>query len=122
MNTISSFFSSIGQALANLFEKIKNFVVKVIKRVINFFQDVVNWVKQLHLNPEEHTPFIVDAEKLKEMIHNAPVVDCGIFTGVYNEQTEEIEHYQEISAEGMDENTKKILSQAKENNPIVVLN
>lgn len=30
MNTISSFLSSIGQALANLFRKIKNFFVKVI--------------------------------------------------------------------------------------------
>ncbi|MCR5545456.1 MAG: hypothetical protein K6F30_03165 [Lachnospiraceae bacterium] len=122
MNTISSFFSSIGQALANLFRKIKNFFVKVIKRALNFFRDVVNWFKQLDLNPENHTPFVTDAKKLKEMIHNAPIVDCGIFEGVYNAQTEEIEHYQEISAEGMDEKTKEILSQAKEDNPIVVLN
>lgn len=119
---IKKVFTEIGAALQKLFDKIKQIVVTIIKGVLQFVRDVVNWFKKLRLNPEEHTPFVVEAEKLKEMIHNAPVVDVGIFEGVYNEETEEIEHYREISAESLDQKTKDILAQATDENPIVVLN
>jgi hypothetical protein len=119
---IQKLFSGIGAALQKLFDKIKQIVVTIIKGVLQFVRDVVNWFKKLRLDPEEHTPFVVEAEKLKEMIHNAPVVDVGIFEGVYNEETEEIEHYREISAESLDMKTREILANANENNPIVVLN
>lgn len=119
---IVEIFNGIGYALQRLFDTIKNIVVTIIQGVISFVRDVVNYFKQLALNPETQTPFIVEGSKLKEMIHNAPVVDVGIFQGVYNEETEEIENYREISAEELDQRTKAVLAKANEENPIVVLN
>lgn len=119
---IQKIFTAIGTALQKLFDKIKQIIVTIIKGVLQFMRDVVNWFIQLRLNPEEQTPFIIDANRLKDMIHDAPVVDVGIFQGVYNEDTDEIEHYREISAESLDQKAKDILAQATDENPIVVLN
>ncbi|MBR6962557.1 MAG: hypothetical protein IKH86_02900 [Prevotella sp.] len=118
---IQKVFTGIGAALQKLFDKIKQIVVTIIKGVLQFLRDVVNWFKKLRLNPEEQTPFIVESERLREMIHNAPVVDVGIFEGVYNEETDEIEHYREISAESLDQKTRSVLANANDENPIVVL-
>lgn len=121
MSAISNLVETIGSALRGLFAAVKNFVVTVVQGVLSFFQDVVNWFKHLRLNPAKQTPFILDAQRLKKMIHEAPVVDVGIFEGVYNEETDEIEHYREIKADQLDDKTKEVLDNATDDNPIVVL-
>lgn len=121
MSFIGNIVSGIGSALRTLFTSIRNFIVTVIHGILNFFKEVVGWFKKLRLNPNKHTPFIADAKRLKQLIHEAPEVNVGIFEGVYNEETEEIEHYREIKADNVDAETKRILSNTTPSNPIVVL-
>ena len=110
---------SIVQTLRNFFRMIGRALKRVVIRFIQFFKHVVTWFKQLSLDPQEDTPFVVDAERMNELLQNAPVVECGIFEGVYNEETNTITHHQLIEAEYLDEQTESILSQS--NNGLVVL-
>lgn len=121
MSLLANIFGGISSALRTLFTAVKNFLVTVIRGILNFFKEVVTWFKNLRLDPNKHTPFVADAKRLKQLIHEAPEVNVGIFEGVYNEETEEIEHYKEIKADKVDAETKKILSNATPDNPIVVL-
>lgn len=54
------------------------------------------------------------------MIKEAPVVDCGIFEAVYNEEKDTIEHMRVVEAEELDDETKNVLSKAEQG--LVVLN
>lgn len=93
MSLLANIFGGISSALRTLFTAVKNFLVTVIRGILNFFKEVVTWFKNLRLDPNKHTPFVADAKRLKQLIHEAPEVNVGIFEGVYNEETEEIEHY-----------------------------
>lgn len=110
---------SIVQTLGNFFRMIGRALKRLVIRFIQFFKHVVTWFKQLSLDPQEDTPFVVDAEKMSELLQDAPVVDCGIFEGVYNEETNTITNHRLIEAEELDEQTERILSQSK--NGMVVL-
>ncbi len=114
-----SIFSSISSALRTFFEYVKHIVRKVIHGVLNFFRHVVGYFKDLHLRRERDTPFIMDSEQLKNMIHNAPVEDVGIFAGVYNEDTNTIEQGQMLQADQLDQKTQEILDKGQ--NGLVVL-
>lgn len=108
IKTLGNFFRLIGRALK-----------KIVLKLIQFFKHVVNWFKQLALDPREDTPFIIDATKMNELIKDAPVVDCGIFEGVLNENTGTITHHRFIETDELDERTEDILSRS--NNGLVVL-
>ncbi len=108
VHTLGNFFRLIGRALKRL-----------VIRFIQFFKHVVSWFKQLSLDPQEDTPFIVDAEKMSELLNDAPVVECGIFEGVYNEETNTITHHRLIESDDIDDQTENILSRS--NNGLVVL-
>lgn len=110
---------SIVQTLGNFFRMIGRALKRLVIRFIQFSKHVVTWFKQLSLNPQEDTPFVVDAERMSELLHDAPVVDCGIFEGVYNEETNTITHHRLIEAEDLDEQTESILSRSE--NGLVVL-
>lgn len=116
-----SIFGTIAGAIRALFTSVKNFILTVIRGILNFFKEVVTWFKNLRLDPNKHTPFVVEGKRLKQLIHEAPEVNVGIFEGVYNEETEEIDHYREIKADQVDKETMDILSRATPDNPIVVL-
>jgi hypothetical protein len=116
--SIKTVASEIWSGIKDLFSSLVEFSVKIIKGVLNFVRDVVDYFKGLLLDPKKQTPFIVNAEVFSQQIKNAPRVDVGIFEGVYNEDTNTITDYREISADELDEQTKKVLSN---NDGIVVL-
>lgn len=99
----------IKQLIIDAFQWLKIIFKRVINGILNFTRDVLNWFRNLQLDPNKHTPFIADKSKLKEMLKTAPVKDVGVFKGVYNEQTDEIEHHELIEADALDSETKNIL-------------
>lgn len=119
MDTILDFIKSA-------FQYIKNLIVKVINRCLNFFNDIVNWFKKIPLIKGKQTPFIAPPETIRKLIKNAPIKNVGIFEeskvgifkGVYDEETNEITHHEYIKADALDEQTKGYLG--KED--LVVLN
>lgn len=115
MGFLNTFFGAIEYVFNYLIETVKKYFVAVL----NFMAHVVNYFKNLNLDPNKQTPFVMDAKKLKEMIHNAPVVNCGVFEAVYNENTEELESYRHISSNQLDAQTRDILS--KDEDGLVVL-
>ena len=117
--------SSIWNWLKNAGAAFWNAVKRLWRAVVNFFENVVLYFKNLVLNITKHIPFLgkrgkLDAlEKLKNEIHNAPVKKVGgIFEGVLNEETGEIEHFQIIESDRLDEQTRNILG----DDDLVVLN
>jgi hypothetical protein len=118
---IFSFISDCAEALRRFFERVVNFVKKIIHRVLNFIKDIVDWFKNQNLKEGEDIPFLIKGDKLKNLIHNAPVVDAGIFKGVYNENSEEIALGEEVCADSLDQKTKEILEKGNENEGLVVL-
>lgn len=114
-----SLVSDIWDGIKRFFSGVVDFIKKVIRGILNFFRDIVAWFKELRLNPKKDTPFIVKADKLKDLIDNAPVVDVGIFMGVYNEETNEITNYEIVVADALDEETSNTINKGKDG--IVVL-
>lgn len=110
-------FDSIIAAIKAAFRYIVNLVRKVIDGILNFATQVVGWLKSLFLNPQKDTPFIADANEFKDMLKTAPRKNVGIFTGVYNEETDEITANRYLEADEVDEKTKEVLGKE----PLVVL-
>lgn len=110
-------FSAIWNWLKNAAKSFWNAVKRLVLSIVNFFKNIVEYFKRLILDPKKHKPFIADMAHLKDMIDKAPVKQCGIFQGVYNEETNEIENYQIIEADQLDATTKETLG----NDPLVVL-
>lgn len=117
--SIKSAIATIWEGIKELFRAAVRFVKKVIKGILNFFKEVVQYFKRLLLNPKTDTPFVIDAKTLKEKIKNAPVENVGIFEGVYREDEDKITDVREVSADELDAKSKDVLSRAKEG--IVVL-
>jgi hypothetical protein len=112
--SIKSSISTIWEGVKELFRSIGRSIKKVVTQLLNFAKLVVQYFKEMYLNPETDTPFIIDAEKLGEQIQNAPRVDVGIFEGVYHADTNSISNYRIIEADQLDDDTKKVMSQAKD--------
>ncbi|MDE6824863.1 MAG: hypothetical protein K2J27_09115 [Duncaniella sp.] len=110
-------FSAIWSFLKNATASFWNAVKRLWRAVVNFFKNVVEYFRKLRLDRNKHKPFIADLTQLKPKIKNAPVRNVGIFEGVYNEETDEIEHAQIIEADRLDDKTKDIL----DNDPLVIL-
>ena len=99
----------IFDALGNLFEFLADIVVNVINGIISMAEHVVGYFKGLKLRKGHDVPFIADETKLSELIHGAPVVDCGIFEGTYNEDTNKIENYRVLEGDELDPKIKETL-------------
>lgn len=110
-------FDYIFDAIGSLFEKIGDLIADFIDGILTLAEYVVDYFKGLKLRPDRDIPFIADEVQLADLIHRAPVKKVGIFEGVYNEDTNEIEHYRAIEADMMDSSLKKVLG----NEPLVVL-
>lgn len=101
---------TILDLIASAIEYVVDFIIEIVDRVISFWGDIVNYFKKLKLSPKVHTPFIADGKKFKEYIKNATVIEgTGIFEGVYNEATNEIENGRYISGNDLDTQTKLAL-------------
>lgn len=114
---VSPYLNGIIEAFKAFMEKVKGIVEKIITKIINFKNQVVDWFRNLPLIKGRHIPFISNKQEFKEMLKNAPVVEVGIFEGVYDEKTDEITDLRYIGAEEYDEKTESLL----ENEDLVVL-
>lgn len=105
--------------IKNAISKVVDFVIRVIEGVLDFVRHVVSYFRNLNLNPNKHTPFIANANspEFKQMLRRAPNKNVGIFKGVYNEETDEIEHSEFVEADALDSQTKNVM----QNEPLVVL-
>ena len=106
-------FDYIIDAISDLFDLIGEVLSVIIDGILSFFDAVVGYFKGLILRKGRDIPFIANQEKLKDIIHQAPVKDVGIFEGTYNEDTDEIENYRMVEADELDSETKKILGDEK---------
>lgn len=106
---VSPYLNAIREAVKAFMEKVKGIVEKIITKIINFKNQVVEWFKNLQLKKGKDVPFISNKQEFREMLHNAPVVDVGLFEGVYDEQTDEITNLRFIGAEEYDQKTKAVL-------------
>lgn len=107
------FFNSIWEWLKGAAQSFWNAIKRFVVAVVNFFSHVLNYFKGLHLQKQRHTPFLADLRKLKSEIKNAPVKNCGIFEGVYDEYTDEIIHSQVVESDSLDAKTREILGNDK---------
>ena len=114
------FFGDIISWIKNAISRLVDFVIKFIDGILDFAKHVVSYFKNLNLNQEEQTPFIANANtpEFKQMLGCAPKKNVGIFQGVYNDQTDEIEHAEYIAADKIDSKTKDVLGRES----LVVLN
>lgn len=83
--------------------------------------DIVAWFKSLNLQAEKDTPFMIDGERVKELIDNAPDLTDSVFAGVYSETSETLKCYKAFRGEAFDKELKDVLAHATSDNPIVVL-
>lgn len=111
-----SFFSSIWDAIKRLLSTVGELIKRIVVSVLNFAKHVVTWFKLLNLNPTKQTPFIIDAKKLEK----APRYNCGIFAGVYDNETESITECEIIEADKLDSKTKSVLGNAGEDGIVVL--
>lgn len=109
----------IWDGIAGIFEMVVDFISLIIDGILEFSRHVVQYFRGLKLRKGRDMPFIANeqSEKFRQMIHQAPVKDAGIFQGTYNEDTNEIENCRSLEADELDEKTKQILG----NEPLVVL-
>lgn len=95
----------------DFFDFIGDAIEIIVVGVLSFFEDVVNWFKGKFLNPQVDVPVVMDLNKVPELkakIKNAPNKNCGIFEGVYNQQTDALEG-RYVGADSLDQQTRDVL-------------
>ncbi len=107
----------------NAIEQLSNCSVSIKKRNVEGFLDfrkhVVSWFKMLNLNPATQTPFIIDVNDLSSMMPSLSKINCGLFLGVYDDESKTIIKSEIIQADEFDSNTKSVLENSDDG--IVVL-
>ena len=111
-------FDYIIDAISDLFDLIGEVISYIIDGVLSLWNHVTAYFKGLKLRKGRDIPFIANQEKLKDIIHQAPVKNVGIFEGTYNEDTDKIENYRMVEADELDPQLKNVLGKEK----LVVLN
>lgn len=99
----------VFNAIIGFLNFVKGLVKTIIRGILNFAKDVVNYFKNLNLTQGKDIPFIAQGEQFKELIKNAPNKNVGIFEGVYNEVEDEITEAQYIGADQVDQQTRNVL-------------
>ena len=82
---------------------------KVINGILDFTKEVVGYFRNLNLKLQVHVPFVANLDSFKQELKNAPVKKVGIFQGVFNEQTNEFEHINQVEADSLDQKTREVL-------------
>lgn len=77
------------------------------------FPDCIGWFKNVNLNPETDTPFMMRDAKLKEMLAGIELSEpiakpCAVMLAVYNKQTDEVSFAQIIQCDQLDEETAEV--------------
>lgn len=112
-------FSSVLSLIKNAVGSIIRLIQRFIHGVLSFYTHIVDWFKKYNLQAGRDIPFVVENHKVKDLLDVAPKHSCGVFKGVYNEETDSITHHEFIGAEKLDEETKSVLNKSTEG--IVVL-
>lgn len=120
----------IWKAICDGAKAIWNAAVKIVKAVINFAADCLNWLRD-HIDrlliKDSTPPVLVDWDKL---IANAPEKDVGLFkkelgmqqgkrnvgVGFFNRDTRTLEHVKNVSG-----NTVQGIDELLEGEPLVIL-
>ena len=97
------------------------FITVIIDTMISFYSEVVEYFKSLRLEQGVHIPFIFGEDSpiasqlsgLRTDTHEGP----GVYEGVFNEKTEQLDSLRWVEGTGMDEET----SNAIKNKDILVL-
>ena len=86
--------------------------------------DIVDWIKGLELNPKKQTPFIVQGTRLHEIISsfNKDSLETSVFVGIYNEDSDEMTNGKLLVGKAFDKRLSDVLSNATNDNPIIVIN
>lgn len=111
------FFSALWQGVVNFAKRLWNAIKRIFVAIVRLFREVVDYFKRMILDPQKDKPFIGKLDQLKEAIKNAPTKDAGIFRGVYNEATDEIEKFDIVEAKEIDAETSNLMG----NDALVVL-
>lgn len=83
---------------------------KLINRLIDFLQDVLNWFRVQNLDPRKDTPFVMQVDdEMRRKLGQAPRRNVGLFKGVYDERTDTITGDEIDSTEGFDSKTREVL-------------
>lgn len=109
--------NTVIEWIENAFRFLRDIWSEIIEGVVSFFRHVVGWFRELMLDKKKHVPFVGKMDEFKSALKNAPVKNAGIFEGVYNEETDEIEHIRYLDADDLDDQTKNIIG----DQPLVVL-
>lgn len=93
---------------------LRDWIVELIQGVIDFLTHVVAWFKSLRLDKQKDIPFIMKGEKFREMLHQAPRKNVGLFEANYDEQADELTANRWIEADGLDSETREALDQSED--------
>ncbi len=109
----------IFDALDSFFEFVGEIISWIIDGIISLFEHIVDYFKGLNLRKNRDIPFIANEnhEKIRQLIKQAPQKNVGIFEATYNEDTDEIENYRIIEADGLGDDVRNLL----QDEPLVVL-
>ena len=101
------------EKLTDFFDFIGEIIAIIIDGVITLFDHVKCYFRGLNLRRGRDIPFIADENKIADLIHNAPVKDCGIFEATFNEDTQKIENYRLLEADALDDDIRECLGDEK---------
>lgn len=106
---------AIWEAIEGIFNAIKNLVIKFINGILNFAKNVLGFFRGLKLKQGRDVPFLANANspEFKAMLKQAPKKSVGIFQGTFNEETDEIDHYEYVQADSLDEQTRNVMGDEK---------
>ena len=96
------------ELIVKAFEWIREKIRQVVKSIFNFALDCVAWFQGIRLRNSD-VVFVADANKFADMLGQAPVRDCGIFEGVFDQQTGEITVQRYVASDDVDDETRKTM-------------
>ena len=125
--SVIGFLREVAEALWSGVKAIWNAAVKIVKAIVDFFADCVNWLSdwadRLFITKDSpQKPIMVDWNKLME---EARTEDVGIFNkqkrnigvGFFNTQTKQVEHMKNITADKVSDVDEQL-----KGDPLVILN
>lgn len=93
---------------------LRDWICELIQGVIDFLTHVVSWFRSLRLDKKKDIPFIMKGEKFREMLHQAPKKNVGLFEANYDEQADEITANRWLEADGVDAKTRQALNESED--------
>lgn len=89
------------QALERLYEIL---ITVILETLVNFFQDVVEYFKQLSMERNVHVPFMMKTDESNTVLGDLIPDELkgeGILEGVYNKNTDTLESLRYVGGKGL---------------------